>query len=166
MRTAIERLEKLIVTLSRWCYWVAGIGLVAMLALIIADIFGNKIFSSPIPGAIELVGFLGVVVTAFAIAYTYVLGGHIQVDFVVFKLPARLRNISLSLMHLLGITLFVVLAWRSYEFGWVVQSSGEVSMTQGIPFYPFIYALAFCSLVTALVLLMEFIKSVLSVVHK
>lgn len=166
MQILIERLEKLVHALSRWCYWIGGMGIVAMLALVVADVVGNKIFTYPIPGAIEVVGFIGVVVSAFALAYTYVLGGHIQVDFLVFRLPARARAVSLSLMHLLGITLFIILSWRSFEYGHVLQKTGEVSMTQGILFFPFVYALGFCSAVMALVLLVEFVKSVLNVVKK
>ena len=161
MQNAIERIEKFTYAISKWLNWVAGIGLVGMLGLIVADVIGIKIFNNPIPGAIELVAFLGVVVTAFAIAYTHVVRGHIRVEFFVMRLPTRVQSIIASFVFLLGIILFALLAWRSYEYGYVLQSTGEVSMTQGIPFYPFVYALAFCCIPVCLVLLVELIKSVL-----
>jgi len=134
-----------------------------MLVLVIADIIGIKVFSSPVPGAIEVVAFLGVVVIGFAIAYTQVLHGHIKVDFIVMKFPPRLRSVIDVLIQILGMALFVMLAWRSIDYAQVLQASGEVSMTQRIPFYPFIYALAFCYLITFLVLAVEFAKSLLKV---
>jgi TRAP-type C4-dicarboxylate transport system permease small subunit len=162
----IERLERFTNVFSKWLNWVAGIGLVAMLGLIIADVVGIKLFNRPIPGAIEIVAFLGVVVTVFAIAYTYILRGHIQVEFFVMRLNTRVQAVIASLVSVLGIILFALLAWRSYAYGHVLQTTGEVSMTQRIPFYPFVYAMAFCCIPVCLVLLVSLIRSVLKVVNK
>lgn len=162
----IDRLERFTKSLSNWFSWVAGAGLVVMISLIVADIIGIKFFNWPIPGAIEMVGFLGVVVTAFAIAYTQVLRGHIQVEFFVMRLPKRLQASVIALVSLLGVVLFALLAWRSYDFARVLQSTGEVSMTQRIPFYPFVDAIAFCCLPVCLALLAEFLKSVTKAVQK
>lgn len=166
MQDIVVRLEKAVSSISRWFSWVGGIGLVAMLGLIIADVIGIKIFKNPVPGAIEMVAFVGVVITAFSIAYTYILHGHIKVEFFVMHLPSRARASIGSLVCLLGITLFVLLAWRSFLYGQILQSTGEVSMTRGIPFYPFVYAIALCCIPVCLVLLVELIKSVLKVVKK
>jgi TRAP-type C4-dicarboxylate transport system permease small subunit len=166
MQDTIERIERFTTTISKWLNWAAGIGLVGMLGLIVADVIGIKLFNNPIPGAIEMVAFLGVVITAFAIAYTYVLRGHIKVEFLVMRLPTRVQAIIASLVFLLGIILFALLAWRSYEYGRVLQVTGEVSMTQGIPFFPFVYALAFCCIPVCLILLVELLKSVLKAAKK
>ena len=166
MSGRIERLERLTNSLSNWLSWVAGAGLVAMIGLIVADIIGIKFFSWPVPGAIEMVGFLGVVVTAFAIAYTQVLHGHIQVEFFVMRLPRHVQAAITAFVSLLGVALFALLAWRSYDFALVLQSTGEVSMTQRIPFYPFVHAIALCCLPVCLVLLVEFLKSVTKAVQK
>jgi TRAP-type C4-dicarboxylate transport system permease small subunit len=137
-----------------------------MLGLTVADIIGIKLFRHPVPGAIELVAFLGVVVTAFAIAFTQVRRGHIQVEFFVMRLPEHARAGVIALVSLLGIALFALLAWQSFEFGQSLQASGEVSMTQRIPFYPFVYALTFCCIPICLVLLADFLKSVTKAVKK
>ena len=50
----IARLGKIATYVSRWVSWIAGAGLVAMLALTIADIIGIKLFKAPVPGAIEI----------------------------------------------------------------------------------------------------------------
>lgn len=162
----MNRWEKLIASISRWFNWVGGAGLVAMISLIMADIVGIKFFNRPVPGAIEIVGFLGVVVTAFAIAYTQVLRGHIQVEFFVTHLPKRGQAIIAAFVSLLGIVLFALLAWRSYDFARNLQSAGEVSMTQRIPYYPFVDAIALCCLPVCLVLLVGLLKSVMKAVKK
>ncbi len=135
-----------------------------MLALTVGDIIGIKLLSRPIPGGIEMVAFLGAVVTAFAIAHTQVLRGHIQVEFVVMHVPQRLQAVLAALTSLLSLIFFSLLAWRSYDFGRVLQATGEVSMTQKIPFHPFVYGIAFCSVVVSLLLLTEFLKALVKVV--
>ncbi len=159
----IQIMEKYVNKLSLWLNWIAGGGLIVMLLLVVGDIIGIKIFSAPIPGAIEMVAFMGVVVIGFAIAYTQTLHGHIRVDFIVLKFPPRLAAVMDVLMLILGMALFILLAWRSFDYALILQRSGEVSMTQKLPFFPFVYGLAFCFVVTFLVLLVEFIKSLIKV---
>jgi len=159
----IDRLERFVRSLSGWLNWVAGVALVAMLALIVADIIGAKLFKWPIPGGIEMVGFLGVVVIAFAIAHTQVVRGHIEVEFLVTRLPKKAQGIVAGLVQFLGMALFGLLAWRSYDFAHTLQVKGEVSMTQEIPFYPFVYGIAICSVAAFLVLLVQYITAVTKV---
>jgi len=166
MRNAVERLERITVSISKWLNGIAAVGLVGMLVLVIADIIGIKVFNNPIPGAIELTAFLGVIITAFAIAYTYILRGHIHVEFFVMRLPRRSQSVIASIVLVLGIALFVILAWRSYEYGLALQSKGEVSMTQKIPFYPFVFAIAFSCIPVCLVLLVELAKSIMRAVQR
>ena len=151
----IGKLEKFANSCSSWLNWVAGIALVGMLALIVADIIGAKLFKWPIPGGIEMVGFLVVVVITFAISQTQILHGHIEVEFLVSRLPETAQRAISGIVYSLGMVLFALLAWQSYGFGHILQMSGEVSMTQGIPFYPFVYSMAFCCIVVFLVLLMQ-----------
>ena len=129
-----------------------------MALLIVLDIIGNKAFKFPLPGGIEFVGFLGVVVIAFAIAQTQYLRGHIEVEFIVQYLPQKIQQGLAIFVHICMLVLWAVLAWRSVDFGIVLQSTGEVSMTERIPFYPFVYAIAFCCIPMFLVVLIQLIK--------
>jgi TRAP-type C4-dicarboxylate transport system permease small subunit len=160
----MKRFERIINSLSKWLNWVAGIGLVLMLLVIVVDIIGAKLFKSPLPGAVDIVGLLGIVVIAFAIAQTQVVHGHIEVEFFVTRIPEKARNIIAGVIYSLGMLLFVLLAWQSYDFGRTLQVSGEVSMSLGIPLYPFVYGTAFSCIVVFLVLLLQYLKEVLKVV--
>ena len=164
MMTIIERLEKWAIIISNWLSWVGGVGVVAMLALTVADIIGVKIFNTPVPGSIEIVAFLGVVITAFGMAYTQAQHGNIQVEFFVTRLPPRISAACGVFISLLGIILFALLAWQSVEYGMVLQKTGEVSMTSRIPFYPFVYAIAFCCIPVCFILLVELLKYLMKVV--
>jgi TRAP-type C4-dicarboxylate transport system permease small subunit len=162
----LNSLEKFAISLSKWLNWVAGAGLVVMLGLVVADIIGIKLFSWPIPGGIEIIAFSGVVVTGFAIAFTQVLREHIQVEFVVMRLPQRAQPVIAAFVTLLGLALFVLLGWQSVEYGLSLAAKGTVSMTQGIPFYPFVHAIAFCCIPICLLLLVEFFRSVMKAVKR
>ena len=153
--------ERFAYTFSNWLNRIAGVGMAVMLILVVADIIAAKLFKWPIPGGIEMVGFLGVMVIAFSIAQTQVLRGHIEVELLVTRLPKTAQKVIASIVYFFGMALFAVLAWKSYDFGHILQVSGEVSMTRGIPFYPFIYGIAFCSISVFLVLLAQLLKAVI-----
>jgi TRAP-type C4-dicarboxylate transport system permease small subunit len=159
----MKRFERIINSLSKWLNWVAGIGLVLMLLVIVVDIIGAKLFKSPLPGTVDIVGLLSVVVIAFAIAQTQVVHGHIEVEFFVMRIPEKARNIIAGIIYSLGMLLFALLSWQSYDFGHKLQVSGEVSMTMGIPLYPFVYGIAFSCVVVFLVLLLQYLKDVLKI---
>ena len=163
MSSRIASFEKFVRRLSSSLNWIAGAGMVAMLALIAADIIAAKAFKWPIPGGIEMVGFLGVVVIAFAIAHTQVLHGHIEVEFLTDRLPKTAQKVLACIIYLFGMALFALLAWASFNYGHSLQVCGEVSMTQEIPFYPFTYAMAFCFITVFLVLLVQLLRTVVKV---
>lgn len=158
-------LERITQWLSRWFNWVAAGGVVAMMLLTTADVIGRS-FRRPIPGTFEIIGFLCVVVVAFAIAYTQILRGHISVEIVVSRLPQRAQGIIGSIMCLLGLGLFILLAWQSIGLARDVWVSGWVSPTEKIPFFPFIYGIALACVPICLVLLVEFLKSLAKAVRK
>lgn len=161
MSGKIARFERFAHTFSNWLNRIAGIGMAAMLILIVADIIAAKLFKWPIPGGIEIVGFLGVIVIAFSIAQTQVLRGHIEVELLVTRLPKTAQRVITTIVYSFGMVLFAVLAWKSYDFGHILQVSGEVSMTQGIPFYPFVYGIALCCISVFLVLLVQLLRAVI-----
>lgn len=150
--------EKAVTRIAGWLNWIACAALMAMVALVLIDIVGNKLFKTPLTGGIELVSLLSVVAISFAIAQTQIAHGHIEVEMLVTKLPRTAQKVISTIVHCLGIGLFVILAWQSYTYGVALQASGEVSMTLRIPYYPFVWGLGFCSLVVVLVLIMQMIK--------
>ena len=161
----MSRLRKITERLSYWFNWIAGGGLVAMVLLTCADVVMRS-SGRPIPGTFEIVGFLGAVIAAFAIAYTQILGGHVAIDYLVARMPRRSQGIVRSFTYLVGAGLFALIAWQSYLFAGDLWASGEVSPTEKIPFFPFVYGIALACLQVSLVLLLDFLKSVAQAVRK
>jgi TRAP-type C4-dicarboxylate transport system permease small subunit len=158
--SVLIRLDRYVALLTRVLFGLAGVGLVGMLLLIVADIIGIKILSRPVPGGIEIVSFLAVVAIGGAVAYTQVVHGHVAVDFVVEKFPRRARLAIDLVMIFLSICLLALLSYYSFKYAGRLRDTGEVSMTQKIPFYPFVYGMAVCFVATLLVLILQFAKAI------
>lgn len=150
--------EKSAIGLARYMYYVAGIAIVAMMLLTCADV-ALRLFRKPIPGTYELVCYLGAVAASFAMAHTSVERGHVAVSFLVDIFPKRIQGVIESLTGLVGISLFAVLAWRSFRYALLLKAGGEVSQTIQLPFYPFVFGLGFASVGVCLVLLVELGRS-------
>jgi TRAP-type C4-dicarboxylate transport system permease small subunit len=157
----LSTLERYVALCTKILFWIAGIGLVGMTVLVVADVIGIKVFSKPVPGGIEFVSFLAVVAIAFAVPFTQVMKGHVAVDFIVEAFPRRLKLVVECFTALLSAVLFALLMIYSFKYAGLLRSSGEVSMTQKIPFHPFVYGMAVSFLATFLVLLLQLVRTVL-----
>jgi TRAP-type C4-dicarboxylate transport system permease small subunit len=137
---------------------IAAAAIVIMMLLTCADVI-LRLFGRPILGTYELVGFLGTVVIAFALAYTSIEHGHIAVEILMERFPAKVQSTVEGFNNLIGAGLFLLLAWQSSVYALDLKASGEVSLTLAIPTYPFVYGIAAgCALLT-LVLVVESIRA-------
>ncbi|MCX5851708.1 MAG: TRAP transporter small permease [Deltaproteobacteria bacterium] len=121
--------------------WIAAAALVGMMLLTCSDVV-LRFFRHPIPGTYEIVGLLGTVVIALSLAYTTEEKGHISVEFIVQKLPRRIKAALDTVNHLIAIVLFGIVAWQSTRYALDLRASGEVSLTIQMPIYPFILSIA------------------------
>ena len=158
LRLLFSNFEKFVTACSKWVNYVACLALAVMVVIVVADIIGNKLFKTPVPGGIELVSYFSVIAISFAIAETQLAHGHIEVEMLVTRLPKTAQKIIATFVYLLSITLFIILCIRSFKYGTALQASGEVSMTMALPFYPFVWAMGFSCIVVILALIMQLLK--------
>jgi TRAP-type C4-dicarboxylate transport system permease small subunit len=138
---------------------VAAVALIGMMLLTCADVVMRRSINHPIPGTYEIVSLLGTVVISFALAYTTLQKGHIVVEFLMHRLSKRIQRVIDAVNHLLGIMLFVIVAWQSVLYAMDLKKSGEVSMTIQMPIHPFVFGIAVgCGLVS-IVLALDSYKS-------
>ena len=154
----MARIEWVIASASGWFNYVACVAVVVMMLLSCADVI-LRLLGSPIPGTYEMVGLLGAVIIAFAMAYTSLQRGHIAVDMIYEKLPPRMQCLIDGAVGLTGAALFGVIAWQSAVYGADLRQSGEVSLTLQMPLYPSVYGIAFGCGLLALVQFVDFVKS-------
>ncbi len=165
--------------LAKWLYWTAGLAIVLMMVLTCADIllrlcvtllhnYGWKFLAPfrPIPGTYELVCYLGAVAASFAMAHTSIESGHVAVSLVVRLFPQRVQGIIAAFTNFLGLYFFCMISWRSILYAEDLRTSGEVSLTLQLPYYPFVYGVSFAAAAVCLVLLMDFFESLNKAIGK
>ncbi|MFB0520628.1 MAG: TRAP transporter small permease [Desulfatiglandales bacterium] len=149
--------------LARRLDMIAAMAIFVMMALTCVDVFLRYFFRKPIPGTYEIIALLGAVAVSFAMAHTLAEKGHVAVSLIVQLFPKRLQGIIESMISILGIILFGLIAWQSVLYGLDCQRSGEVSLTLELPFYPIIYGVALGSGVVCLVLLVDLANAIVKV---
>jgi TRAP-type C4-dicarboxylate transport system permease small subunit len=118
-----------------------GIALCALtfiMLLTVSDVV-LRFFRHPIVGTFEVVGFCGAIVIGFALPLTTWQRGHIFVDILTQKMSKGAKKwLDLS-TRVLCIALFAVIGWNLFIYSHKLMTSGEVSLTIQLPFYPFAY---------------------------
>jgi TRAP-type C4-dicarboxylate transport system permease small subunit len=164
--TILEKFEKNNSRLSRWFEWIGLAGLLVMVFITCIDVIGAKLFLKPILGAIDIVMLAQLVAISFAVASALILGRHVQVEFFVTILPRRVQAVIESIIHLLGLGLFILIVWRLCVYGYDLQTGKEVSATARIPLFPFAYGVAFASIPVCLVFIQQFLNAIIKVVKR
>ena len=150
----MKRLQRAIARISLGFNTVSGAAIVIMMLLTCADVV-LRLFRHPIPGSYEIVGFLGTVVVSFSLAFTSLEKGHIAVEFLIQRLPRRVQAGVETVTSMVGALLFGLITWQSLIYAGDMRQNGEVSLTLGMPFYPFIYGIAAGAALLSLLLFTE-----------
>jgi len=139
-KSPIENLHRLLCA-------IAGIALAGMILLTFGNIL-TRLFWKPIPGSVELTGYLSAVVAAFSLGFTQSRKGHIAVDILVNALSGKARGIIQVLNDVLCLAFSLLIAWQVWLRALVLMRAGELSETLQIVYYPFLLltSLGFLSL--------------------
>jgi TRAP-type C4-dicarboxylate transport system permease small subunit len=151
-------LERISQYLNQGLLWIAGFLLAIMIILTCGNIFFRVVWV-PIRGTFELMGYLGAVVTAFALGYTQMRHGHISVDIVVLGFPKKMQRALNGINCFLCTSFFSIIGWQIAKYATNLWRTGEVTETLRIAYFPFTYATAFGCFSLALVFLVEGLKS-------
>ena len=137
--------------------------LMAMVLLLVADVCLRRIFNSPLPWSMEVVKVMLVVVVSFAVAYCATRGGHISIDLLTSRFPPKVQAILDPVIYLFGTGLFAFIAWGASVYAMRMWDAYRITGILPIPIYPFIFILALGSVLLALVLLVQFLDSIIKV---
>jgi TRAP-type C4-dicarboxylate transport system permease small subunit len=151
-------LNKFALTLNRILIAIGCGVLVLMIFLTCANIFLRTVWV-PIQGTYELMGYLGAVLTAFALGYTQIHRGHISVDLLVLGFSPRTRKTLEGINNLICMVFFGLVAWRIALYGTTLWNTGEITETLRIVYYPFVYAVALGCATLSLIFLTELLRS-------
>jgi TRAP-type C4-dicarboxylate transport system permease small subunit len=161
----VNRLEKFNYRLGIWFERIAIIAVLVMILGTLVDVIGAKLFNWPLPPGTEAIYLPQVIAIAGALAISKIDGRHVRIE-LIDRLPQPALGIIHSLVALLGIALFVLLTWASFNYAQALRINHEVTATSKIPFYPFALWMALCCIPLILILIQEFISSLLEIKKK
>lgn len=153
----IKTLERINTIFEKIFIAVAGTLLVSMIVITCANIV-LRWFWVPLRGTFELMGLMGAVVATFTLAYTQARKEHISVDVLIHHFPAWLRRFSAVINDLACICFSLIASWQIIKIANNLLTSGEVTETLRIIFYPFTYAVALGFIALTLVFFMDICK--------
>lgn len=116
----------------------ASLWVLFIVALVSADVIGRAGFNTPLPGVPEIVRFSIVGMVWLQMAYTLRAGNHLRTTLFLGRMPPLAQRAVLILNSLVGIALFVMIAW----LGWVeTAKSYDIGAFEGehpvrIPVWP------------------------------
>lgn len=138
-------------------YTVAGITLSFMVILTLFDVILRNL-GHPITGSMEIIQYGGCIVFSFSLPYGTLLGAQVVVDILIDRVRPSVRNKILFATRIIGIILFLFIAYYFFSYGFDVKRSGERTSTFRIPYYPFAFAMAFSFLMQSLTILKSFVN--------
>ena len=127
---------------------VGGCAVAGIVLVTVADVVGRR-FGLPVKGAYDLVRVLGAIAMACALPLTKAVKGHIAIEYFFQKMGARGRAATDTLMRLVLLALFGLLAWQFVLQGNTFLESGEVTTTLHMPMFWVPWLAALACLVTA-----------------
>lgn len=139
-----ERLNRVLASL-------AGLGLVAMLAVLIGN-YVLRLFGHPLAGTYELVSLTAIVVGALALGEAQVYKAHVAIDIVTTRLPKKVQLVVGAIVTIASIVLMVqvVLALGIYSSSMTAARSSTDFLKMPIGTIVWILALGFIGLAIAL----------------
>lgn len=165
--------------MARFFYGVAGLAILAMMLLTVLDVIMRMIVTlyqktnwefltgfSPVPGTYELVGFLGSVAVAFAMAHTSIQKGHVSVSLIVRLLSPRKQAAVGAVTDAFALAFFSIIVWRAYLYADHMRELGEVSLTLQLPFYPFVWGIGLGAFAVCLVVFSDLTRNLAKVFGK
>jgi len=130
---------------------ISGAILFLMAFFVVIDVLMRWLLRMPIMGSYDIVEMCGGLVIVLAIPYATVNRQHVRMEFFVSSMAPIKRLVVYVFTRVLGIVLFIIIAWTLLLKGIDFYQHGEVSPTLQLWLYPATFAASFCCFVQCLV---------------
>jgi TRAP-type C4-dicarboxylate transport system permease small subunit len=155
----LERMNRVLVPI--------GMGAILIMMVVVSlNVIGRAFFRAPVFGTVEIVELAGVIFVSFILAYTQLQGENIIVNIVVEKLPPRPHAIINSFTQFLSLVIVAALVWTGFVRAWEMVRVREITAIFRITQAPFRFVWVFGCITLFLVLIAQFIESLVKVVKK
>lgn len=149
--------------------WMSRIGIIIsavvlglMMCLTAVDVVLRYCFNKPLGWSYEITEVLLVFIVFSGLLYVQVNKGHVRVDILVSRLPAKSKSIVEAIVTIISFVLVSLMAWQTFM---AAQVQMESKLTTGIlrmPIFPFVVVAA-CGIV---MLCLGFLKDIIDLLTK
>ena len=160
----VRKIINTICDIFRWFSMIAVA--IVVLIMLLDTILRLPIFNSSILGSYEIVEFLMLFITSFALAYCEKEGEHVAITILTETFPQKLRYAVKSIGLLAGTALMGISVYAIFMQAQRMFTVNNTSATLHIPLYPFYYFLSAAVGVFALALLLHVIDNLILVFSK
>ena len=139
----MDKFAKAVARFGDWLGVLAGILLVALMALTTGNIILRQV-ASPFGGAPEVVGFLSAMCAGLSLMYSQKKKAHIAIDIITGHMPKRPRAFLFAAMNLIAVAVFAMATWQIGARAMALAENGTLSSTLRWAYYPFIWVVCVC----------------------
>ena len=139
--------------------WAAAALLGAMMLFSVTDMVMRG-FGVTVAGSYEVIGWLSAAAMALALGTVQRHKGHVAMELVVVKLGRRNRAVVETLMALISLAVFAVVAFYVMRYGRVLHETGSLSETLRVIVYPWVYVVGLGCAGLTLALLVDCLRSI------
>jgi len=150
------RLSGVLLRVSKILSYIGGAALTFMMLLTVADVI-LRAGGRPILGTYEIVAFSLAIVIGFTIPQVSLDRGHVYMEIVLDKVSERAKAILNTFTRILCIILFAIVGYNLFLVGNELVTSGEVSSTLKLPFYPIAYGVGVCCFIECFVFIFDIV---------
>lgn len=136
---------------------VAGVALTVMMCITVIDV-ALRAGGHPVVGAYEIVALTLAIVIGFSIPQVSLDGGHVFMEIGLDRLSPTGQAVLKTFTRLLCMGLFIFIGYNLLSVGAEFRTSGEVSQTLRLPFFPVAYGVAVCCFLEVLVFALEIVN--------
>lgn len=165
MTTLSERLDRYFVPVKNVVLTIAAATLAVMMFMTALDVALRYIFSSPIPGGLELVEYMMAVLVPFAVTITAYHRAHVGVDLVMERFSHKVRAMVAAVTSAMMLVFFALITWQCATHIVEQYHSGMTSAVLLIPIYPFVASLTVAFGLLTIVTLIECIEKMTEVLN-
>lgn len=151
------RLSSILFGTNKILSYIGAAALTFMMLLTVADVI-LRAGGRPILGTYEIVSFSLAIVIGFTIPKVSLDRGHVFMEIVLDKVSKRSKAILNTFTRLLCLVLFAIVGYNLFLIGNELITSGEVSSTLKLPFYPIAYAVGVCCFIECFVFIFDIVR--------
>ncbi len=129
-------MEKFIKNISEYVAFIGLGGLIILSLVILLDIIGRELFSTPIPGFSDITGEFIIITAAACFPASFVDRSHVSVRFVGQAVNWRVRELLDLLGAVATLVILSIIVFQLYKYTGHVWKNKETTWLIGFPIWP------------------------------